>query len=265
MQDNTFNFEEIASRSGRSIEEVKAIVEQAFAAVTPQSKTFLVKESGKIESLTVTRKGVGILNTDYGQFWEYCFALDDTWGEYLVIWKGEVDDQLNPRINEDTLLIRTDSGCETGQVMGDKTCECREQLHLAMEAIATEQRGMIVHIPKQDGRGMGTPFKLGTLFLQDMLQLNTVESATLLSRGQEFDVRTYAGAIAIMMFFNIANSVKINLATNNPRKTCVFVENGYEITGLKAVIVPATEQTKHHLEAKQKFLGHIDLVRECVG
>jgi len=155
------------------------------------------------------------------------------------------------------LVIRTDSGCETGQMFGDLTCECGEQLLLAMEAIRETGEGMIINIPRQDGRGMGLPFKLGTLWLQEALGVHTVESASMLAPRGVIDTRTYSGVVAILRFFGIPESCEINLATNNPKKAEVFRENGYRLNDeFMPVIAEPTEYTRAHLDAKRKFLGH---------
>ncbi|MEK9151523.1 MAG: hypothetical protein AAB547_02735, partial [Patescibacteria group bacterium] len=161
-----------------------------------------------------------------------------------------------------SLVLRTDSGCETGQVFGDLTCECNEQLHLALKTIEKVGEGMIITIPRQDGRGMGLTFKLATLWLQDVLGVNTVESATLLAPGGVIDVRTYSGVICILKFFGIAKNCKINLATNNPKKAEVFAENGYTVVDYTPIIVEPNEHTEMHLKAKQDHLGHKGLVKK---
>jgi GTP cyclohydrolase II len=138
----------------------------------------------------------------------------------------------------------------------DNTCECREQLHETMQNIIDNEEGMIVHIPHQDGRGKGIPFKLATLFLQKELGLNTVESAAYLANKDKIDVRTYAGVVGVLKFFNIDPEItKINLATNNPDKLKVFEENGYTIDNTPLQIKP-NDNTRHHLDAKKKYLEH---------
>ena len=260
------DLQEVAERCGRSVEEVERIIARAKSSVDPRDLAVTVQENGISRCLTVTRFGVGIIDTDHGKFWEYSFHINDQWRDYMAIWKGDVDDTLMPVVNKmKHLLIRTDSGCETGQVMGDRTCECREQLHIAMKALVDNDEGLIIHIPRQDGRGMGVPFKLATLYLQDLLGLNTVESAIVMSEGEEFDVRTYGGVVAVLKFFGINTSVDIDLATNNPRKVGVFAENGYKVNGMKPIVAPVTERLKRHLAAKQEFLGHVNLIKEVAN
>jgi GTP cyclohydrolase II len=41
-------------------------------------------------------------------------------------------------------LLRIHSHCFTGEVLGSLRCDCRDQLELAMQAIAGEGRGLVI-------------------------------------------------------------------------------------------------------------------------
>ena len=258
------NIETIAQTASMSSEEVTNIIELVKRSMVPQSRRICVIEGGKARYYLVERRGVGILSTEHGKFWQYNFAIDDQWIKYSVIVKSTIDDKkLIPIFRSmDKIILRTDSGCETGQVFGDLTCECGVQLSLAMKKLSEEGEGIIVNIPHQDGRGMGLTFKLATLWLQESLGVNTVDSAALLAPGGVIDIRTYAGVICILKFFEIPLTCKINLATNNPSKADVFAENGYAITDYTSVIIEPNDHTRVHLEAKKEFLGHRDLSKK---
>ena len=118
---------------------------------------------------------------------------------------------------------------------------------------------MIVAIPHQEGRGKQLAFKLSTLHLQDKLGLDTVQAAALLTGGHPIDVRTYAGAIAVLHFLGCTPDHHFNLLTNNPRKLKVFEENSFSFTPVQ-IAAESTEDTERHLNAKQRFLGHRNLV-----
>lgn len=260
-------FDEISQKSSLPIEKVEKFLDLIKRSMEPVSKRISVLENGTKRYYQVERRGIGILNTPYGKFWEYNFAIDDQWQKYSVLVKSDIDEELLiPAFkNKESLILRTDSGCETGQLYKDLTCECGEQLHLAMKTISESAEGMIVSIPSQDGRGMGLTFKLATLWVQEVLNLDTVESATLLAPGGVIDVRTYSGVICILKFFNIQESCVINLATNNPKKAEVFIENGYIIGSYTPIVIKPNGYTKIHLLAKQKFLGHKNLVEDHEG
>lgn len=255
------NLRSIGRRTNRTAREVSRLIAQAKESMIPKGKQIAVTENGATRWFIVTRRGVGLIRTNYGDFYQFDFGIDDGWDKYSVIVNAEINGNLMPVFKrKDLLLIRVDSGCETGQMFGDRTCECREQLALALETIGDAGEGMVVNIPRQDGRGLGLPFKLATLQLQTLLKMNTVEAANAIAPDGVIDMRTYGGVIGILKFFGIPTMMKINLATNNVHKARVFDENGYSVEGYTPVIIPPTEHTSHHLYAKQEHLGHVGLV-----
>ena len=225
--------EDIAARNEVNPKNLQDFLETLKKSMEIAPSRILVNENGKPQYYIVELKGVGRIKTNFGYFWQYDFRIDDDWEKYSVLVKARIDKSTFLPVfkNNEELVLRTDSGCETGQVFGDLTCECKEQLELAMKNISDEGEGMIVHIPRQDGRGMGLPFKLATLWLQDEFGVNTVEAASLLASGGDIDVRTYSGVICILKFFGISCDCHIKLATNNPQKAKVFIENGYKLNG----------------------------------
>jgi len=42
-------------------------------------------------------------------------------------------------------LVRIHSQCVTGEMLGSLRCDCREQLEMAMQAIAEEGRGLLIY------------------------------------------------------------------------------------------------------------------------
>lgn len=261
MQIPHVNLEEITNRNSLGIKEVKIIVASIKKGMKPISKEFSIRENGEERKYTVVRLGVGSLKTSYGLFWQFDFRVNDRWKKYSVVVKGTLSDDLTPVFeNSDRIILRIDSGCESGQKFGDVTCDCREQLLLAMQEITNVGKGIVVNIPHQDGRGMGNPFKLATLSLQEQLHLTTVEAASVLTDGGLIDKRTYGGVIAVLHFLRVIKKCQICLITNNPDKLRVFKENGYSAIERFPIVVPPTQHTRRHLEAKQLYLGHKNLV-----
>lgn len=255
------DLEEIATRNSVSLEEVKLIISSVKKGMTPVHQEFHVRENGEERRYVVIRHGVGSLKTPYGPFWLFNFFVNDRWKLYSVVVRGKLSADFTPVFeNPNRVVLRIDSGCDSGQKFADVTCDCREQLLLAMQEIAKVGEGIVINMPPQDGRGMGSPFKLATMSLQEQLRLTTVEAASILAGGGPIDKRSYAGAVAILRFFNISKKREIYLMTNNPDKFSVFEENGYRATKWVPVVIPPTQHTRKHLEAKQLYLGHKDLV-----
>ncbi len=255
------DLDEIAARNGVTRKDVDTIIATAKKAMKPVRKQFRVKENGVELIHTVTRSGVGRLNTPFGQFWQFDFSVNDRWKKYSVIIHGKLSADFSPVLeNQGKVVLRIDSGCESSQKFGDMTCDCREQLMLAMQEIAKIGEGIVVNIPHQDGRGMGNSFKLATLTIQEQLRLTTVEAASILTSAAPIDKRSYGGVVAILRFLQISQKFEIGLITNNPYKLDVFEENGYRVIERLPAVIQPTVFTRHHLEAKQLYLGHKGLV-----
>ena len=187
--------------------------------------------------------------------------VNDEWRDYYVLYIGLLDQNKIPNLaenNDKEIIIRIDSGCLTSMVFGDRTCDCHEQLLIAIDSAIKNGIGFIIHVPSQDGRGMGIDFKLKTLDEQYYNHLNTVESAKKVSHLENIDRRTYHGAVGCLELLGVKHNMRLNIATNNPEKIKAFKLAGF--TNLNTSRVFAThisDEVKKHLAAKQQFLGHL--------
>ncbi len=255
------DLEEVANRNDMSLEEVASIVSSARKGMNVVRKRIQIKENGEKRFYVVKRHGVGVLKTSLGLFWMFDFSVDDQWKKYSVIVRGKLSADFDPVFQDpNKVFLRIDSGCESGQKFMDITCDCRDQLLLAMQEIAKVGEGIVINLPPQDGRGMGGPFKLATMSLQEHLRLTTVEAASIITNGGLIDKRSYAGAVAVLRFMNMTQKREIHLMTNNPHKFKVFEENGYRAITRMPVVIEPTQYTRKHLEAKQLYFGHKNLV-----
>ena len=256
---NSCKLDKIVKAKSIMQKQAKEIIGVIKSGMDPVVKSISVVEHGKKLCYSVKRKGVGPLNTEFGEFWEFAFEINDQWINYTVIVKADIDNKSLVPIfkKKNKLIVRTDSGCVTGQVFGDLTCECLDQLHLAMKTISDAGEGIIIHIPQQDGRGMGIPFKLATLWLQKEFNVNTIEAALMFASNGIIDARTYAGVIGILKFFEIPETCCINLATNNPKKVTIFSENGYSVKNYTPAHIESNKNIEHHLKAKREYYQNI--------
>lgn len=152
----------------------------------------------------------------------YHVRVNDEWKDYHVLYIGKLDDSRMPDLEKiddnKEIIVRIDSGCLTGMVFNDRTCDCHEQLLISIDSAVKNGIGFIIHVPSQDGRGMGIDFKLKTLDEQHYNHLNTVESAKTVSHLDNIDRRTYHGAVGCLKFLGVKNYMRLNIATNNPEK-----------------------------------------------
>lgn len=245
---------EIAAEKGITEAQVADAVERARRGFAVTHKRLEVIENGYARTFTVERRGVGPVQTPFGKFELYSFEIQDSWKKYTALVMADAFEDLSPRfLPNRPLIVRLDSGCETGQLFGDQTCDCREQLELGLQQIAENGQGILINIPHQDGRGLGISFKLATLRLQNELGVDTVQASKLLQPNGSRDDRTYGGAIAILKFLGVDQ--RVTLSSNNPSKMKIFDENRISSDNLP-IVIPPTAYTRHHLAAKAKHLGH---------
>ncbi len=160
-------------------------------------------------------------------------------------------------LTADENFIRLDSGCTSGQVFSDVTCDCREQLHLAMQECTANKTGIIVSIPAHDGRGWGE-FKMANQLLMSEYGLDTVAAARLFyGDEQAIDQRTYTEAVLMLRTFGFGHSQSFKLATNNPRKVGAFQALGMKVTSVQPVVSKSSNaHVMRNLKAKQREWGH---------
>ncbi|OHB53464.1 MAG: 3,4-dihydroxy-2-butanone-4-phosphate synthase, partial [Planctomycetes bacterium GWF2_42_9] len=86
------------------------------------------------------------LPTDYGDFQLVAFQSTTDAEPHLALCKGDVgkvDENGNPVVINEPVLVRVHSECMTGDLFHSQRCECGYQLITAMEMIEKEGRGAI--------------------------------------------------------------------------------------------------------------------------
>ena len=146
-------------------------------------------------------------------------------------------------------LLRIHSQCFTGEILGSLRCDCRDQLKMAMQAIAKEGRGLVIY-EYQEGRGIGLMAKLAAYELQDA-GLDTVEANHAL--GFKADLRDFSLPAAIVRDLGIK---KVRLLSNNPRKSRTLTEHGVEVVAQVACKAAANPHSFAHLPARKEKRAH---------
>jgi GTP cyclohydrolase II len=146
-------------------------------------------------------------------------------------------------------LLRIHSQCVTGELLGSLRCDCRDQLEMAMQAIAEEGRGVVIY-EYQEGRGIGLMAKLEAYELQDA-GLDTVEANHAL--GFKAECRDFSLSTAIVRDLGIK---RVRLLTNNPRKASALRENGVEVVAMLSCEAAPNLHSFAYLRTKKEKMGH---------
>jgi GTP cyclohydrolase II len=181
--------------------------------------------------------------TKFGAFRIFGFESLDKSENVLALVTG------NP--SEDTsALVRIHSQCLTGDVFGSARCDCGDQLHFAMNAIANNSSGILVY-QLQEGRGIGLMNKLLAYELQDEGH-DTVEANHHL--GFEADHRNYELCAAVLRYFAVT---RVRLMSNNPRKFEGLESAGITIVERIPIEITPSDSTENYLRTKKMKLGHL--------
>src|SRR5438552_13853246 len=152
-------------------------------------------------------------------------------------------------------LVRIHSQCFTGEMLGSLRCDCGDQLEMAMRAIATEGRGLLIY-ERQEGRGIGLMAKLQAYALQDA-GLDTVEANHAL--GFEADCRDFSMPAAILHYFGID---RVRLLSNNPHKSRALFAAGIEVVAPIPCEAAPTPYSLAYLRTKKEKMGHALSLRQ---
>ena len=180
--------------------------------------------------------------TQYGHFRLIPFRQLDNGLEHIALIKGSWSE-------DEPILVRVHSSCATGDIFGSKRCECGEQLHLAMQMIEKEGKGVLVYM-NQEGRGIGLMNKVRAYKLQEN-GYDTVDANIHL--GFKPDERNYGVGANILRIIGVK---KMRLMTNNPVKRAGLDGYGLEIIENVPLEVQPNEYNSFYMHTKKTRMGH---------
>jgi len=152
-------------------------------------------------------------------------------------------------LTEGAPLVRIHSQCFTGEALASLRCDCKDQLEIALRAIAEEGRGLVIY-EYQEGRGIGLMAKLQAYALQDT-GLDTVDANHAL--GFPADCRDYRFPAAILKKLGIR---RVRLLSNNPEKSRALTSAGVEVAARIPCEAAPNPFSLDYLLTKKERMGH---------
>jgi 3,4-dihydroxy 2-butanone 4-phosphate synthase/GTP cyclohydrolase II len=198
----------------------------------------------RLNETLVVRRAETRLPTRWG-VWR-CVGYEDLIDHdpHVALVIGEISEE-----DPEPVLCRVHSECLTGDVFGSQRCDCQAQLHLAMQLIAEEGRGVLVYL-RQEGRGIGLLDKLRAYALQDA-GADTVQAN--LDLGLPVDTRDYGVGTQILADLGAR---RLRVLSNNPRKYFALSAYGLEVVEHLPLVTPPTPDNIRYLRTKRDKLGH---------
>jgi 3,4-dihydroxy 2-butanone 4-phosphate synthase/GTP cyclohydrolase II len=180
--------------------------------------------------------------TEWGDFILRAYKQTTTGEIHMALIKGVWEEN-------EPVLVRVHSSCATGDIFGSCRCDCGTQLHLAMEMVEKEGKGVVLYM-KQEGRGIGLLNKLKAYKLQEQ-GMDTVEAN--LDLGFKMDQRDYGVGAQILRDLGIS---KMRLITNNPAKRSAIQGYGLDIVEKVSIKTEPNKHNSKYLDTKRDKMGH---------
>ncbi|MGE3402348.1 MAG: GTP cyclohydrolase II [Vicinamibacterales bacterium] len=182
--------------------------------------------------------------------------LPTEYGEFDIhVYESTLDNQTHVALVRgaigagESVLTRVHSSCVTGDIFHSSRCDCGSQLHMALQRISDEGRGVLLYL-NQEGRGIGLANKIRAYALQEQ-GFDTVEANERL--GFPADLREYNSGVLILQDLGVRS---LRLLSNNPRKLTGVSGDGLIVSERVPIEVPASESSRRYLTTKRDKLGH---------
>lgn len=197
----------------------------------------------RIANETLVKQEVAVkMPTKWGEFELIAFTEIASNDVHLALKKGTWAE-------DEPVLVRVHSSCETGDILGSLRCDCGDQLHAAMAMVEKAGKGVVLYM-RQEGRGIGLLNKLKSYALQEK-GLDTVEAN--LQLGFQMDQRDYGVGAQILRELGLS---KIKLISNNPKKRIGLLGYGLEIVENIAIEIEPNIHNQKYLLTKRDKMGH---------
>ena len=226
------NLRAVADKFNLKLVTIKDLIEYRLT-----NETLIDKEVDQVE-----------MPTEFGTFRLNAYRQTNTGDVHLALIKGEWKE-------EEPVMVRVHSSCLTGDIFGSCRCDCGSQLHVAMQMVEKEGKGVVIYM-NQEGRGIGLVSKLKAYKLQED-GMDTVEAN--LKLGYQMDHRDYGVGAQILRDIGVT---KMKLLSNNPKKRVGLIGYGLEIVENIPIEIAPNEHNRKYLETKRDKMGHSILQKD---
>lgn len=172
---------------------------------TKTSLEYSIRRSSLINRLTAWAKHMSVVDFTIPTDNPYVSPI----ARYTVFYKGDLKDA-------DNVLVRVQSACLLGRVLGFDDCDCQRQLLRSFDLLEDEERGLLIYCNDDHGKGVGLANHAKTLAVEKSRRLDEDSARTYLGLK---DLRDYKPAIVVLNHFGIKS---IRLLTNNASKLDIF-------------------------------------------
>ena len=180
--------------------------------------------------------------TEHGPFMMHVFHCIGGDEGHVAMVRGDL-------VGREGVAVRVHSECMTSEVFHSLKCDCREQLHAALEEIALRDEGVVIYL-RQEGRGIGLANKIRAYALQAH-GADTVDANRML--GLPDDARRYDLAALMLRHLGVAS---VSLMTNNPEKVDQLRSLGVDVRERIPVVISPNAHSAGYLEAKRVRMQH---------
>lgn len=211
----------------------------------------LSKRSIQVDNFVIDLGTEGPLILRDGELWLITAEVrGGKWGKHYVLVSPSIDSVTSRKES----FLRIDSGCLSGVVFGDITCDCLQQLRQAQKVLL-KKGGTIVHIPSQDGRGW-QEYKMANQRLMKDCGLDTIDAAIQFYGDKNIiDSRTFNESAIILRALGFPEGYKFVLGTSNLAKVEALRDVGFEVQAYPVEVPKLSSVALRNLSAKYKHWG----------
>ncbi len=192
----------------------------------------------RVESVITVRMPVAGL----GDFQVQVYRSTTNEGLHMALTRGDLTGEPPP-------LVRVQSGCPAGDIFDSLACDCGSQLHLALQAIASEGRGALVYMNINGNSSEQMLERLRAHLLPP-----EQEWADPPGQSEEPELRQFGTGAQILIDLGIR---EMRLLTNNPRKIVGLEGYGLRVAERVPIEIPPNSRNRAFLHLRRSRFGHL--------